>query len=102
MPILRCHTSNEAILKSKSLVMAVYDYDFEKSNDDEMGFAQLSLAALVEEPSKDFDFECPVIHNGITHGSLTGKVKLVWPDAEGRRAHRDGSLRGEECGCAIS
>ena len=83
--------------------MAVYDYDFGKGNDDEMGFAQLSLRELVEEPSKDVDFACPVIHNGIRYGTLTGKVKLMWPDSEGRRAHRDGIQRGDECAsCTIA
>lgn len=64
------------------VVLCVKDRDV-GSTDDVIGTTSLSLSRAMEEPGgrKRYDFDEPLFHNGVLHGSISGTLEFIISEA---------------------
>ena len=98
IPLIRCKIASKEVLATKSLIIGLFDYDIE-SKDDEMGFIQIPLREAIMESPGAIKFSEPVTLNGVAKGTLSGSIKIVWPDKGGKRFHREHQSNESCCKC---
>jgi len=98
IPLIRCKVASKELLATKSLTIGLFDFDIE-SKDDEMGFIQIPLREAIMQSPGAIEFCEPVTLNGVATGTLSGSIKIVWPDKGGKRFHREHQSNESCCKC---
>lgn len=100
IPLIRCKISSREVLATKSLTVALFDYDIE-SQDDEMGFIRIPLQRVIEASPSPVEFSEKVTLNGVPYGDLNGTIRIIWPEPGGQRIHRELKQLEACCKCVI-